>query len=219
MLIVIDPSNSHFSLHLGAFQNLLVFDGKQIRIYKPVNSEIGPNANQFRDCIDISVKIALTLNEIQDQDLLVQLSQKILTIYSLECIKILTNQRALNENLLEIVETSPVRSKQASSSIIRQDAQTIIEHMRDLRKLISMFPAKRDQEVNRKFNTIIENLSMPHAKGLQELINAYEEERMNLVEKNTQLNTIGVYRDGPGPVRIHRNYSCIPSSCCECFIF
>ena len=155
----------------------------------------------------------------QDQDLLVQLSQKILNIYHLKCIKLLSNQEALNENLLESVETSPVRSKQASSSIIRQDAQTIIEHMRYLINLISMFPAKREHEVIRKFNNIIENLSMPHDKGLQELINAYEEERMNLVEKNTQLNTIGVYRDGPGPVRIHRNYSCIPSSCCECFIF
>ena len=69
-IILIDPSNSEFSQHITlglnkvllGEHNIAAYD-KKLQIYTP-NGETGTEPNQYRDCTDIAVKIALGFNHL-----------------------------------------------------------------------------------------------------------------------------------------------------------
>jgi hypothetical protein len=66
--LVIDPSNAEFSAILvGAHDDIRVCFSKKFQVYQAIeNAEenylLGPKPDQWRDCIDISVKLAFSLN-------------------------------------------------------------------------------------------------------------------------------------------------------------
>lgn len=112
---VIDPSNFLFSSHLSNYQSgvpgvVLKTFHKSIQIYKPLTAT-GPNFDQYRDCIDCAVKIALGLNasaiyyNFTDQKSIIDCS--VIQYVS-------NNQQNLDKNI--IFPDLPVRIKQTSNS-------------------------------------------------------------------------------------------------------
>lgn len=61
--LVIDPSNASFSHILaGASDDIRLCFNKKLQIYKPSTS-VGPKPDQWRDCIDVAVKLAFSMEE------------------------------------------------------------------------------------------------------------------------------------------------------------
>lgn len=113
---VIDPSNFLFSSHLskpdlGIAHPLLskiTTIHRSTQIYKaPSSKMVGPNKNQYRDCIDIAVKIAFGLS--QHEWILIDSEKE---VKKHPVIQNISNETELDKNI--IVKTFPTRIKQAS---------------------------------------------------------------------------------------------------------
>ena len=139
-IIVIDPSNSTFSKYLASeISNLLVkvelMDQtlkaftNELKIYTP-SKNIGPNPEQYRDCIDIAVKIAFGLNNHKG---VVDVSK----IMELPAIKEITNQKLINEAFVS--EYGVVRIRQASEDKIRTIADKITDKLDQQRQSLSKY--------------------------------------------------------------------------------
>ena len=95
IIFIIDPSNSQFSRHLSkeGIETLK----EDIKIYQPYSSTkglIGPQEFQWRDCVDIAVKIAFCLNN--DQEIYNSLDDLIKS----EAIKCISNNDNFNESFI-----------------------------------------------------------------------------------------------------------------------
>lgn len=129
-ILVIDPSNSDFSKHIVSnsqrilfgieYPNVQILAPKlQIKIYTPAG-ETGPNLNQYRDCIDIAVKICFGLSKHDGE---VDISK----LAELESIKEVTNNQALNVAIFFNPSVSRARIRQASDDSIREDVDKIMK--------------------------------------------------------------------------------------------
>lgn len=117
-IIVIDPSNFLYSSHLKSSDILAKvihskLNGiktlhKSVQIYKaPDKDLVGPKPDQFRDCIDIAVKLAFGFNSSADHQF-IDLEQ--ITIN--KSVKMMSNQITIDK---EFIKTElPVRIKQSS---------------------------------------------------------------------------------------------------------
>lgn len=122
-VLVIDPSNANFSHILaGAHKDIVVcFSSKPLQIYKP-SGKTGFSLSEYRDCIDIAVKLAFSLQINKDNIQINTIKSKgdyaeIIDFSSLKespSLKDITNQRELYPALPKILETVPVRAKQSS---------------------------------------------------------------------------------------------------------
>lgn len=113
-VLVIDPSNFMFSSHLANESNGLHNEGlskivtlhKRIEIYKPKNNEnVGPNGGQYRDCIDIAVKLAFMLDKAGTLSLE--------DIAKLDAVRAISNNNAIDDNF--VGRDCSVRVKQNSN--------------------------------------------------------------------------------------------------------
>lgn len=135
-ITVIDPSNFIFSSHLSNFvpsvtdpsDNLLPFTistiHKTLQIYQPATKDTGPNFNQYRDCIDVAVKIALGLNNTSDPI-------KLLTYEDIKTCHIIQNLSNISGIDTNIINTKPqltIRIKQTSDTKI-VDLFNKLEHL------------------------------------------------------------------------------------------
>ena len=136
--VIIDPSNSSFSKHLST-NNKLISDQleiltlqKELRIYEQ-DKLIGTGSNpyQYRDCIDIAVKIAFGLNKIQELD--------INKIEQTKTIQEVTNQKEINENIFLGKEVI-TRIRQASDSEIREKFNKFSTYINKQLKSFSIYP-------------------------------------------------------------------------------
>lgn len=128
-LFVIDPSNSTFSKHLS-LNSLRLFGpvnpdikiktlSGEVKIYSPPKeASIGPEPYQYRDCIDIAVKIAFELNDESITD--------IRNITSSTTISSITNQRDIIKSLFFVPEEAVARIRQASVKDIRQHVHQLL---------------------------------------------------------------------------------------------
>lgn len=113
-ITVIDPSNFLFSSHLLALDLGIKHDllskittiHKGLKIYKPLDDNIGPEHNQSRDCIDVAVKIAFGLS--QHEWVTINLEEHIKNHPFIQSI----SSTDLDKTI--IVKTVPTRIKQAS---------------------------------------------------------------------------------------------------------
>ena len=158
-LLVIDPSNSDFSKHLASNTNKMLISGafggnvdilvssKQLRIYEPVDkNKVGPNPDQFRDCIDIAVKLAFGLNKFKGK-----VDVKDMT--SLDIVKQVTNSDDMNEYLPDLKETNTLRIKQASDELIRKKFYDLsINIEKQITSLANYDSEARDSEAYKKMN-------------------------------------------------------------------
>lgn len=116
-IIVIDPSNFKFSKDLSKLGETLQHDAlnkidipdNKTQIYKkPQDKEPGPNYDQYRDCIDIAVKLAFGFN-------VKEIGQG--TVKNYGVVKEISNQKDIDKDIIE--DKLPVRIKQASNQEIR----------------------------------------------------------------------------------------------------
>lgn len=128
-VFVIDPSNSTFSKHLSV-NSLRLFgaiipdikiktSSTELKIYSPPEgASVGPEPYQYRDCIDIAVKIAFGLNHESITD--------IRYITSSRVVSSITNQRDITENLFFRPEDVVARIRQASDPNIREHTHKLL---------------------------------------------------------------------------------------------
>lgn len=95
IVTVIDPSNFLFSLHLsndvvttrithGTLEKIVVIPWAKGQIYKS-NKETGPAPDQFRDCVDIAVKLAFGFNA-QEEPLKILTKKDVIQNPVIQCI-------------------------------------------------------------------------------------------------------------------------------------
>lgn len=149
--IIIDPSNSSFSSHLASkSNNNLIGDSikiiaaeKELKIYSPASKDnIGPNPNQYRDCIDIAVKLAFGLNKIDTIDI------KDLT--NLESIQEITNNSHIGKYIPSLPDEFSLRIKQASETKIVKHVSSLLEYIDKQLKSFSIYPKKGSKELAEK---------------------------------------------------------------------
>lgn len=122
--VVIDPTDSSYSTHIASYINKMLIGSdisistsqKNVQIYFPKKDQTGPNLDQYRDCIDIAVKLAFGLNNY---------SKKVdsAKIATLPIVKEVSNFSTINDSLPnEIIKDKkadiPLRTQQKSDTKI-----------------------------------------------------------------------------------------------------
>ena len=124
-VFVIDPSNPQFSSHIANFHQCIEVDySDKMKIYQPPEKAsekgfIGPNTNQWRDCIDIAVKIAFGLNNTLGFNNLKE-------TLSSDAILSITNSYKINDSIPDQIQEKsfvkiPLRIQQKSNLKIGND--------------------------------------------------------------------------------------------------
>jgi hypothetical protein len=136
--LVIDPSNATFSqILVGANDDIRVCFSKKLQIYKAADNNIGSKPNQWRDCIDIAVKLAfnMTINaKLGFDNLHVEELNKnnnigyiqAVSVKEASSIKEITNQKSMYNKLLSVVDSKPIRIKQSSDTIESKKATSLL---------------------------------------------------------------------------------------------
>lgn len=184
--LVIDPNNSNFSKHLG-YNSLMIFGNneakivtpsKELKIYTSIKENTGSGPDQYRDCIDITVKIAFGLNKVQGPI-------DIQNIGTIEVIQEITNNQYMNLSLSS-VENDPLRIKQASSSDIREKANNILKKLALHQKVIEEYNASKELKdiFNNQFTEIVKKNYEPHNynQEIKDLLNCYLESSKSFAE-------------------------------------
>lgn len=117
VISVIDPSNFLFSSHLSNYKpqvasttyEIKTFH-KGIQIYKP-GGAIGPNPDQFRDCIDLAAKLAMNFNASSTYH---DLSDIKTSLLACEVVRKVANQ--IDTKIMD--PKLPVRVKQTSDVVL-----------------------------------------------------------------------------------------------------
>jgi hypothetical protein len=156
--LVIDPSNSEFSEHLGLLgvnkiiSSLIGADiqleasSKPYKIYEQ-NSSIGTGLtiNKFRDCIDIAFKLVKDFNEIANKNINFEVDDKLSRIFDANSttanniVKHITNNKDLDNGIEESLSDRkflnyPFRGKQLTDKVV---GQTFYEKQVNLYKKIN----------------------------------------------------------------------------------
>jgi len=136
--LVIDPSNATFSYALaGAHEDIRLCFSNKLQIYKP-EGITGSKQNQFRDCIDIAVKLAFNLilnSKLGFDDIVVkELGGNIgyidfQSIKENTSIKEITNQKVMYSKLPKAVESYPMRVKQSSEVKQEKQVTTLLKYI------------------------------------------------------------------------------------------
>lgn len=117
-IVVIDPSNFFFSSHLSnediksnikhELLDKILTKHDAIQIYTPPNKEnVGPNPNQWRECIDVGVKLAFALNKGTD----FKIDFNSITKYPF--VQMISNMPNIDKNIID--KDDAVRIKQSSN--------------------------------------------------------------------------------------------------------
>ena len=131
-IYVIDPSNFSFSCHLSNFNQALVITKYSMdKIYEPpssIKSDIGKEltakyksvtgsrSEQYRDCIDIAVKLALGIN--------IKKSIDLDKIVDMDVVQEITNNPEVNLNL-PFDQNTVSKIRQASNESVRKYANSL----------------------------------------------------------------------------------------------
>ena len=124
-VFVIDPSNPQFSSHIANFDPCIEVEySDRIKIYQPpANASekglVGPEINQWRDCVDIAVKIAFGLSDTLGFNSLKE------TLYSDSLLSI-SNSYKINDSIPDQIQEKgfvkiPLRIQQKSNLKIGYD--------------------------------------------------------------------------------------------------
>ena len=186
-IVVIDPSNSAFSKHLSSEMNNLLISSelmndtlkapsKEIKIYTP-DKNIGSKPEQYRDCIDIAVKIAFGLNKHED-------AIDRASIGELAVIQEITNQKGINEGFMK--EYGVARIRQASDDKIRNTAEKIMDKLYQQRESFSKYK-KSDDVIDKIIKTDIQSFKKQYTPeqynaGLHELLDTLKSNQLEINE-------------------------------------
>ncbi|MES2215613.1 MAG: hypothetical protein V4485_06380 [Pseudomonadota bacterium] len=195
-IFVVDPSNSEFSKHLDhhvieAFVSVscaaitdnrwvdIITPQKPLQIYTiPENHPHGPDANQFRDCVDIAIKIAFGLNSMTETPKvsfsLEKLASDTIYVSELSVVQVVTNNSDVNKNLTGKHKVLPLREKQSTDrdgARVLYDLETKIQAQKDYLKSAKIEEGKQ-KAVSVEHDAILQKFAdVPHDK-LCEFIDA-----------------------------------------------
>ena len=136
LYLVIDPSKATFSdILVGTGNDVVICLDKEFQIYKPSdNKNIGHGQMQWRDCIDISVKLAFYINkynpmiELQEVEIGKTKEKYFVTerssLQKCSFVEDITNNSAINQSLPSEIKMYAFRSQQ-SSNITEQKISSI----------------------------------------------------------------------------------------------
>jgi len=124
-VFVIDPSNPQFSSHIANFHTSIQVDySDKLKIYQPPEKAnekglIGSKASQWRDCVDIAVKIAFGLNKSP-------VLNDLKAIMSSEAVQTISNSYKMNDSIPDEIQDKgfvkiPFRIQQKSNFKITED--------------------------------------------------------------------------------------------------
>lgn len=170
-ILVIDPSNFSFSTHIANLQDKVseglskkeafvkfITNNSKIGIYKvPENQKTGGLPNQYRDCIDIAVKLAFQLNS--DEQLAEFCATKLTdaTIKSNQSFSIISNQKDIDGNFVKFGDNEATRIKQTSNSQVREKflgLETFINLLKE-KLLSSIIQRKQQEKIAEKLDTML----------------------------------------------------------------
>lgn len=160
-IYVIDPSNFSFSCHLSNFnQDLIITKYSADKIYEPPSNKskmgqklvekyksiTGDSSDQYRDCIDIAVKLALGINTKEHIDFDFD------KILKLDIVQEITNNPEVNTNIIDL--DAPVRIKQATQPSIRKNFELLVDKAQ---KLFKHFFTINDEEKSESYRSYEQN--------------------------------------------------------------
>ena len=165
--LVVDPSNAEFSAILvGAHNDIRVCFSKKFQVYQPIeNAEeeglLGSKPNQWRDCIDIAVKLAFNLNR---NDQLIELEKfneaEVIKTDSLKnniSIEEISNNPEMHKILPGELDFYPLRSKQSSNIIEEKLYNTVLKYLFNTYKVLETKITEMNFfYIGKKFHTIRE---------------------------------------------------------------
>ena len=177
---------------------IVVDKRKTSKIYHPkANSQIGPKENQFRDCLDISIKLAFGLIE-SEGNIIPNKDEQIFfdEIYNMEWVKSISNSDEINKNLpSDLIENNflsvPFRIAQSSDSKLRKKVWNTFNLIEETLKKIENKKLKIDirTEYSKKFSThqdsemnIIEALKLFADEIIRKLILEINEKREQFIK-------------------------------------
>ncbi len=215
-IIVIDPNKSSHSSHLADLDNGLRIFGpdvtvvrgkygadssniikfsKDLNIYTGVKDKDGPNSDQYRDCSDVAVKIALALNS-SDSTL-----DNINKMGESDVINEISNATIKKD----VVETEMhgipaqynvvLRMKQASDPIVRKKTHFLITQIyKQIEAQKELSPEDPDEKAKTMYKKMIEALSINYApegygEGITSLCQLYTENFGEIVKSLGDLKT------------------------------
>ena len=175
-ILVIDPSNPTFSSHLVNYDiNLLEVDySEKTKIYAPASdkSEIGKKlielyksitgiyTDQYRDCIDISVKLAFGLNNSFEK------CSSIKNIKALKAIQSVSNNDEINTSILKDIQKehfvkTPLKIMQKSNIIISGKFFEYSQKIKEKLLFINKYPdtAEVTKTITENYQRILEESS------------------------------------------------------------
>ena len=209
-ILIIDPSNPTFSSHLVNYdRNLLEADySEKNKIYMPVSdkSEIGIKLiecyksitgisnDQYRDCIDISVKLAFGLNASSEK------CNSIKNIKTLKAIQSVSNNDEINISILKDIQKdhfvkAPLKIMQKSNTSISDKFFEYSQKIKEKLLFINKYPDKEKEAkiIVENYKQILEEPSESKTfkfvnsiyeystkQKLQILTNDYEKEKVEL---------------------------------------
>ena len=199
--IVIDPTDSSYSTHIASDINTLLIgdnitlraSNKNIKIYTPKKDNTGHEPTNYRDCIDIAVKLAFGLNKHPHA---INPSK----IGELTVIQEITNSKEVN-NVFD-KEYGTARIRQASDDQVRSAVDTIMNKLNQQFKSISEYKHS-DECVDSILQKNISSFNLPcsssgYKTGVQRLfdtlisnqedINIFVQSEIELL--GTQIGTI-----------------------------
>lgn len=195
-VVIIDPSNSNFSRHIALNTNNELIDGtvriiapeKEIKIYSPASKDkIGPNPDQYRDCIDIAVKLAFGLNKREGKIDPIKLAE-------LPVIQEITNQTVINETFEQ--NSGVVRIRQASEDNVRYFSKKLIDKFNQQLKIVLQYKKAvdtitekenieklEDNIMQRNINALLQNYTYEdYAMGVKDLLTIHNKNQEEINE-------------------------------------
>lgn len=169
-ILVIDPSNFIFSSHLcnadivplhDLLDKITVLHKKDIQIYLP-QGEVGRGNNQYRDCVDLSAKIAFGLNKMDNWSKL-----DLKEIKDWDVITELSNNRKIDSSIIAL--DLPIRIKQTSDTNTIRKFNMIEKSINNILKIVSSHSSEMQLSLKNDFCFLLENNS-----SLDSLASHYE---------------------------------------------
>ncbi len=154
--LVIDPSNASFSHILaGSSDDIRLCHSKKFQVYsKPQDAATGPSVVEWRDCIDVAVKLAFNIELNTRLGILQQIVVKdysepktvgeidFVSLRDSVPVKEVTNQKDVYKKLPDEVCTHPMRLKQSSDVKVEKKVTAALKildkTLTDLRKTVEV---------------------------------------------------------------------------------
>lgn len=200
---VVDPNKTSFSCSLGVKDLIadveLIVPSKQCEIYKAGNkTKIGQGKDQWRDCIDIAVKLAFLFNNMENLPTIEELEK--FSVSDWKEVQLVSNQTKIDANILDksVHSQEGVRIKQISDILDIKEYSKVRDKFQKLRedynpniqkKIADEFYKKSSEIYNNSES--IKNLHTSFNQIIDKMVNNLNSKKIDCMEVEEIGNTGG----------------------------